>query len=180
MCDNNRFILKEKNTDIRRLEGVGEDTLSYGYYTKKWNSLLLYSDSSLIATQFDIKLDYEAKTDNEDFIIYLNSPYNEFIKIDTIFSKSFFYLLNYYDESNKNDWSSNRKYYYRTIFFKDTIVLKKLANQKISRIHVDIIPLIEYRSPWIEKLTIDYTLKDNNNNVVSLSVPDFTFLLVDP
>ena len=70
LCDNNRFILKAKNTDIRRLEGVGDDTLSYGYYTKKWNSLLLYSDSSLNTTQFDVKLDYEAKTDNEDFIIY--------------------------------------------------------------------------------------------------------------
>lgn len=173
LFDNNKFVMKAKS-DRARLEG--DDTLSFGYYEKKGESFFLYSDTSINSQILDVNMINENKQNNEDLTIVINSPYNDFLKRNPKYLKSYYYLVSFIIDTvkDKSSYLSYKESYYLTIFFNDTIVLKQYANKGISKLYVDIVPIDKSRNPWVSKLRVEYNLKDIENNFISLSLPQFT------
>lgn len=129
-----RFVELENGSDICRIHGFGDDTISYGKYVIHKNEIYLYSDSSLYYEELPITVEQQA-SNSDNYTIIVSSPYIEQKKYHECLQDNYFYSF----EATEMDTISGMTVINRTFTYSDTISLPKtpgyVMKEFIVRIH---------------------------------------------
>jgi alpha-acetolactate decarboxylase len=104
LFNNKTFVLKNKGFDINNVKGFGDDTVSYGKYTKYKNkSYYLYSSPDILSSNLNIIVKEEKHIQQDNtFTIILQSPFNEQKKqYFNWLDKAYYYIVDFQFEENK-------------------------------------------------------------------------------
>jgi hypothetical protein len=174
LCSDSTFVFKNKGTDITKIQGIGDDIITYGKYVKYKNkSLYLYSHPEIMPYQLDVIATFEGKSNQDSTLtVILSSPFSEQRKKHfELLEKAYFYTINilYTGENEKLQR-------FPLIFFNDTIFIESFPEKGVEKISIGIYP---YQSIWTSLpfysyLSLNYYLKDIHSNYLSLYVPEFT------
>ena len=174
LYNDSTFILKNTGFDIARIQGFGDDTISYGKYLRYKNkSLYLYSNPSIMSSQLNV-IAIEEKIEIQDSItIILSSPFKEQRKphLSTL-KDAFFYII----DLSFVDTTKKEKLSYKICSFNDTILIPNFSKKLVSKISIMIYPYksIGLGQPYYKYLYADYSPKDCKSNYFSLFIPQFS------
>lgn len=166
------FVLENTGVDIFRVQGFGDNIITYGKYVKYKNkSFYLYSHPEIMSSQLDVIANFEAKDNDSILTIILSSPLSKQKEEYSILEKSYFYTVSFSYVEDKENLQT-----LPLIFFSDTILIKNFPNKPIEKIGIRIYPYqpMVLRSPFYDYLSLTYSLKDIHSNYLSLYVPKLT------
>jgi hypothetical protein len=182
LYEDSSFVYKWKGSDIARIRGVGDDTVSWGKYVKYKNkAFYLYSSPELMSNELNvIGTESFMNSMKDSIIIILSSPFTEQSRL---FPKK---KINYYlyvirlRYKIENIKSLNDIVLTPPISsFSDTIKIGNINYHQIESIILQIYPYIPpyslgiYREP-VSSLYAEYYIQNTSSNCFNLHLPKLT------
>lgn len=174
LYNDSTFFFKNTGFDIARVQGFGDDTISYGKYIQYKNkSLYLYSDPYIMSSQLSITVQEEKIKQQDSITIILSSPFGRQCKnYVSLLKDAYFYLI----DLSYTDIETGKESNYKNCFFKDTIIIPDFSEKLITKISIMVYPYksIGLGTPYYKYLSANYSPKNYKSNYFSFYISQFT------
>lgn len=166
------FVLLNKGIDMLPIGGYGDDTLSYGRYSKNSKYYILNSDTLINSDFLQLSVAEQYSTDSLVTIIF-DSPYSHYKKSNVFLDSSYFYWLSvtYTDSLGLNFFKQNY------CCFNDTFEIINTNNYCVLEFYLRIYPykyLSLREKPYYPFLRSYYKVNNKYANQLHVKIPSFT------
>lgn len=175
LYNDDTFVFKNKGVDIWKIQGIGDDTISYGKYVQYKNeSLFLYSHPDIKRSHMEIGVKEEMIKETDSIVtIIMSSPFSKQKQLyPHLLKDAYFYLVEMSFVENKG----NMAHKFSQIFFTDTILMKNNHGCALKEVSIRIYPYKSFSpgTPYYSYLSLNYTLKSESSNLLRIYIPKFT------
>lgn len=170
---NGCFTELQKNSDIYKNIGFGDDTITYGKYVIYKSDIYLYSDTMLYFKKLPIMVQ-ELSDKKEIYTIVISSPYIYKKKRYDCLRDSYFYLIEITETDTISSMTINKKIF----SFSDTILIPKNTGCFLEKFLIKVYFCKQgFFTQYSGFFTFLYFSHKNNNyenNVFFVFCPNFT------
>jgi hypothetical protein len=175
------FIFKWKGTDIARIQGIGDDTMSYGKYVKYKNkAFYLYSSPDLMSNDLKV-MGTETFTPNmkDTITITISSPYNTRLLYKEM-SCSYLYIVRIRYKTDNITCLNDIILSSPVSSFSNIIKIENRKQLPIESIIIQIYPYLSpysiglYKDPVVYNLYAEYQVQAISANCFDIYLPQLT------